>query len=81
VPVQLAGQKTPSSRPGGRGPYHAANRHQHAQRRQAELAITPLVAPSGWRDIHLGELFEAAGRDAAEKQIGGLEALARPLLG
>jgi predicted acylesterase/phospholipase RssA len=47
---------------------------------EAELTITPRFAPSSWRDIHLGKLFEAAGRDAAKGQLSGLRALARPPL-
>jgi predicted acylesterase/phospholipase RssA len=46
----------------------------------AELTITPRFAPSGWRDIHLGKLFEAAGCHAAKDQLGRLRSLARPPL-
>jgi hypothetical protein len=43
-------------------------------------SITPRFAPSGWRDIHLAKLFEAAGREAALAQLDKLRSLARPPL-
>jgi NTE family protein len=48
---------------------------------QADVTITPRFAPSSWRDIHLGKLFEEAGRDAALAQLGKLQSVARPPLG
>jgi len=42
----------------------------------ADIVITPLFAPSSWRDIHLADRFEAAGRRAADKQLPKLKALA-----
>ena len=47
---------------------------------EADLAITPRFAPSSWRDIHLAELFHAAGREAAQGQLDKLRSLARPAL-
>ena len=47
---------------------------------EADLTITPRFAPSGWRDIHLAKLFEAAGREAALAQLDKLRSLARPPL-
>ncbi len=49
--------------------------------RHAELAdvpITPRFGPNEWRDFHLADLFLAAGRKAAEEQLGALQSLARP---
>jgi NTE family protein len=49
--------------------------------RHAELAdvpITPRFGPNEWRDFHLADLFLAAGRKAAEDQLGALQSLARP---
>jgi len=48
---------------------------------EADVTITPRFGPSSWRDIHLGELFEEAGRDAALAQLSRLQSLARPPLG
>jgi len=45
----------------------------------ADVVITPLFAPSSWRDIHLADRFEAAGRRAAEMQLPVLRGLARPV--
>jgi NTE family protein len=47
---------------------------------EADLAITPRFAPSSWRDIHLAEQFETAGREAALGQLDRLRSLARPPL-
>ena len=47
---------------------------------EADLAITPRFAPASWRDIHLAELFEVAGREAALGQLDRLMSLARPPL-
>jgi hypothetical protein len=47
---------------------------------EADLTITPRFGPSGWRDIHLAKLFEAAGREAALAQLDKLRSLARPPL-
>jgi predicted acylesterase/phospholipase RssA len=44
----------------------------------ADVVITPRFAPSSWRDFHLADLFLAAGRAAAEEQLGNLRSLARP---
>jgi predicted acylesterase/phospholipase RssA/CRP-like cAMP-binding protein len=49
--------------------------------RHAELAdvpITPRFGPNEWRDFHLADQFLAAGRKAAEDQLGALRSLARP---
>jgi predicted acylesterase/phospholipase RssA/CRP-like cAMP-binding protein len=48
---------------------------------EADVTITPRFGPSSWRDIHLGKLFEEAGRDAALAQLSRLQSLARPPLG
>jgi NTE family protein len=48
---------------------------------EADVTITPGFARSSWRDIHLGALFEEAGRDAAQTQLARLHSLATPLLG
>jgi NTE family protein len=45
---------------------------------EADLPITPRFGPSSWRDIHLAQLFEAAGREAALGQLDRLRSLARP---
>jgi len=44
----------------------------------ADVAITPMFAPSSWRDIHLADRFEAAGQRAALEQLPALQALAHP---
>jgi predicted acylesterase/phospholipase RssA/CRP-like cAMP-binding protein len=44
----------------------------------ADVAISPLFAPSSWRDIHFADRFKAAGRRAALAQLPALQALARP---
>ena len=46
---------------------------------EADVVITPEFAPSSWRDIHLADRFEAAGRRAAEGQLSVLKSLANPL--
>ena len=43
---------------------------------EADVVITPLFAPSSWRDIHLADRFKAAGQRAADKQLHKLKALA-----
>lgn len=43
---------------------------------EADVVITPLFAPSSWRDIHLADRFEAAGHRAADEQLPKLKALA-----
>jgi hypothetical protein len=48
---------------------------------EADVTITPRFAPSSWRDIHLGKLFEAAGHDAALEQLSKLQSLTRPARG
>jgi hypothetical protein len=46
---------------------------------EADVTITPRFAPSGWRAIHLGRQFEAAGCAAAESQLEALQSLAKPV--
>ncbi len=48
---------------------------------EADVTITPQFAPSSWRDIHLGKLFEAAGHEAALEQLSKLQSLTRPARG
>jgi NTE family protein len=50
--------------------------NQHAD--LADVALHPRFGPGSWRDFHLADLFEAAGRDAARAQLPALAALARP---
>jgi predicted acylesterase/phospholipase RssA len=45
----------------------------------ADIAVTPLFGPCDWRDFHLADLFVAAGRAAAEEQLGSLRSLALPV--
>jgi NTE family protein len=45
---------------------------------EADVVISPKFAPSSWRDIHLADRFEAAGRRAASEQLTELHALASP---
>ena len=45
----------------------------------ADVVITPRFGPAEWRDFHLGDLYVAAGRDAAAEQLPALRALSRPL--
>jgi NTE family protein len=45
---------------------------------EADVTITPRFAPSSWRDIHLADRFEAAGRRAAESQLPALLAKVKP---
>ena len=45
---------------------------------EADVTITPRFAPSSWRDIHLADRFEAAGRRAAESQLPALLTRIRP---
>ncbi len=45
---------------------------------EADVVISPMFAPSSWRDIHLADRFEAAGRRAAAGQLEALRALAAP---
>jgi NTE family protein len=44
----------------------------------ADVPITPRFGPNEWRDFHLADLFLAAGRKAAEEQLGALRSLAPP---
>jgi NTE family protein len=44
----------------------------------ADVVISPMFAPSSWRDIHLADRFEAAGERAARLQLPALAELARP---
>jgi predicted acylesterase/phospholipase RssA/CRP-like cAMP-binding protein len=44
----------------------------------ADVPITPLFGPGEWRDFHLADLFLAAGRAAAERQLPTLKSLALP---
>jgi NTE family protein len=49
--------------------------------RHAELGdvvLHPRFGPASWRDFHLADLFMAAGREAAERQMPALRALATP---
>jgi NTE family protein len=49
--------------------------------RHAELGdvvLHPRFGPASWRDFHLADLFLAAGREAAERQMPALRALATP---
>ena len=49
--------------------------------RHAELGdvvLHPRFGPASWRDFHLADLFLAAGREAAERQMPALQALATP---
>lgn len=48
---------------------------------EADVTITPGFARSSWRDIHLGEKFEQAGRTAALAQLDALKALVQPSRG
>ncbi len=45
---------------------------------EADVVISPKFARSSWRDIHLADRFEAAGRRAASEQLTKLHALASP---
>jgi NTE family protein len=45
----------------------------------ADIVITPRFGPSDWRDFHLGDLFLAAGREAAKAQLPRLQELCRPV--
>ena len=47
---------------------------------RADVAITPQFGPCTWRDFHLADLFLEAGREAAERALPALQALARPQL-
>jgi NTE family protein len=42
----------------------------------ADVVITPRFGPCHWRDFHLADHFLAAGRAAAEEQLGLLQSLA-----
>jgi NTE family protein len=44
----------------------------------ADVAITPRFGPGEWRDFHLADLFLAAGRRAAERELPALRSLALP---
>ena len=44
----------------------------------ADVPITPLFGPGEWRDFHLADLYLAAGRAAAERQLPTLKSLALP---
>jgi NTE family protein len=44
----------------------------------ADVPITPRFGPGEWRDFHLADLFLAAGRAGAERQLPTLRSLARP---
>lgn len=44
----------------------------------ADVPITPLFGPGEWRDFHLADLYLAAGRAAAERQLPRLKSLALP---
>jgi NTE family protein len=45
----------------------------------ADVTITPRFGPADWRDFHLGDLFLAAGREAALEQLPALQALSTPV--
>jgi hypothetical protein len=45
----------------------------------ADVVITPRFGPSDWRDFHLGDLFLAAGREAAVAELPRLQELCRPV--
>lgn len=45
---------------------------------EADVVISPRFAPSSWRDIHLADRFEAAGRRAAEEELPALQAMVMP---
>ena len=49
------------------------------QAARADVVITPRFGPGSWRDFHLGDLFLAAGRQAAEEAVPALRALAGPV--
>ena len=54
---------------------------QEGSIRHAELAdvvLHPPFGPGSWRDFHLADLFLAAGRDALDRQLPALKALAKP---
>jgi hypothetical protein len=36
---------------------------------EADIILTPVFAPSSWRDIHLAELFQKAGLAAAKRAL------------
>jgi predicted acylesterase/phospholipase RssA len=43
-----------------------------------DIVLHPRFGPASWRDFHLADLFMAAGREAAERQMPALHALATP---
>jgi hypothetical protein len=43
-----------------------------------DVVLHPRFGPASWRDFHLADLFLAAGREAAERQMPALQALATP---
>ena len=45
----------------------------------AEVVVTPRFGPADWRDFHLADLFLAAGREAAARQLPALRARATPV--
>ena len=46
----------------------------------ADVVVTPRFGPGSWRDFHLADLFLAAGRESAERELPALRALASPQL-
>jgi NTE family protein len=47
---------------------------------RADVPITPRFGPCTWRDFHLADQLMEAGREAAERSLPALQALARPQL-
>jgi NTE family protein len=45
----------------------------------ADVVITPRFGPADWREFQLADLFLAAGREAATKQLPALRALSKPV--
>ena len=48
------------------------------QAAKADIVITPRFGPATWRDFQLSDLFQAAGRAAAEEQLPALRSLVSP---
>ena len=46
---------------------------------RADVSITPVFGPGTWRHMQYGDLFLAAGREAAEASLERLAMVARPL--
>jgi NTE family protein len=44
----------------------------------ADVVVTPRFGPGSWREFQLADLFLAAGREAAERALPALRALANP---